>query len=234
MKALWFSGGKDSVACLLLHEAELADIHVLWANTGKYLPEHVAFVEQFRARCPNWHEVRTDQAAQNAANGLPADVVPIRFTAFGESMTARKDTRIQDFYSCCMANISGPLWKKTLDLGCDTVIRGQRSDESHRAPCRHGDSLDGVTFHHPIETWTAQQTLEFVRERIRLPEFYALEHTSIDCYDCTAFLAHSEDRAAYLKTRHPTQYRQFIDRLNTLQAVLDSEVAPMRRILAHV
>lgn len=231
MKALWLSGGKDSVACLYLHEADLPNIDVIWANTGKYLPEHLAWMKKLRALCPKWHEVRTDRDAQNADQGLPADVVPVRATAFGQQFSGPTKIKVQSYAACCYANISGPLWMKTKELGCDTVICGQREEEGHKAPRRDGDVIDGVTFLHPIEGWTKRDVMDYLGSRIVPPEFYALEHSSLDCFDCTAYLAQSEDRAAYLKKNHPQHHRILVHRLRVLTAALDADLKPMRRIL---
>lgn len=231
MTALWFSGGKDSLACLLLHRHELQDIHVLWANTGKYLPEHVSFVEKFKPMCPNWHEVRTDRDAQNARFGLPADVVPVNHTLYGEQFTSAKAVRVQPYLQCCHDNISGPLWDKTKELGCTTVIRGQRRDESHRSPFEHGSSFDGVRFVHPVEGWSTARVKAYVAGEVDLPEHFALEHTSIDCFDCTAFLEHCADRAAYMKARHPKHFAIFHARLTQLEQVIAQATRPVYEIL---
>lgn len=231
MKALCFSGGKDSVACLLL-QSSLEDVHVIWANTGKNLPEVVAFVESFKKICPHWHEVRTDRDAQNRAFGMPADVVPIRFTSVGQQCTKPRPVMIQPYLQCCYENISLPVWEKIKELGCDVVIRGQRRDEANRSPFENGSTFEGVTFEHPIEGWTREMVLEFVQARITVPEHFALDHTSVDCYDCTAFLDHAEDRAEYLRRKHPEKYHEFMARVRALDTAVHSESSALRRI-AH-
>lgn len=233
MKALWFSGGKDSVACLLLLKEALADIHVLWANTGKNLPEVEAWVRSFAPMCPNWHEVAVDRAGQHARNGLPSDVVPITATVEGRQFTKGRGPMVQSYLQCCVQNIGLPLWEKTKALGCDVVIRGQRSDESHTSPFRDGSTHDGVTFHHPIEGWTEAEVRDFVGRQVTVPAFYALEHSSVDCYDCTAYLSHSADRVAYLKQHHPAKHIELQSRLRDLSDVVRIAAEPLER-LAHV
>ncbi len=233
MKALWLSGGKDSVACLLLNRDRLDAINVLWANTGKYLPEHLEWMKTLKAMCPNWYEVKTNRDAQNEKFGLPADVVPVRCTDFGAKFSGAPEIKVQSYLQCCHENLSGPLWTTTKQLGAKTVICGQRADEAFKAPRKNGDVIDGVRFEHPIEDWTSQQVMDYMKLQIDVPGFYELEHSSIDCFDCTAYLDHSEDRAAYLKRHHPEKHKILIHRLGVLRSAMDADLNPMQRILAN-
>ncbi len=232
-RALWFSGGKDSTACLFLFEQQLPYIDVIWANTGKYLPEHLAWIERMAKLCPNFHEVKTDRDAQNERVGLPADLIPVRSTAIGAGMSGPPEIKVQSWMQCCHENIMAPVWQKTFDLGCDTVICGQRIEEPLKSTRRDGDVVNGIKFVHPIEHWTKEQTLEFCAERTQTPDFFKLAHSSIDCWDCTAYVTHTEDRAAYMKELHPEKHVIFIDRLKTLQRAIDIDLKPMQRILAN-
>lgn len=232
MKALWLSGGKDSVACLFLNIDRIRDIHVLWVNTGKYLPEHLEWIGRLRNLCPNWHEVRTDKEAQNERNGLPADVLPVLSTNFGAMATGTEPrVKLQSQIQCCFENISGPLWAKTKELGCTTAIVGQRNGEKYKAPRKHGDVIDGVTFEHPIEDWDDFQVMGYVKTMIETPEFYSLGRTSLDCYDCTAYLGESIDWAAYMKVKHPRKYDELVIRLKIVNAAVGYEMKAMEKIL---
>src|SRR5687767_12018420 len=68
--ALWFSGGKDSMACLYLLRDRLSEIAVLWANTGKNYPELLQTVAHAKAMCPHFIEVKTDRDAQWREHGI--------------------------------------------------------------------------------------------------------------------------------------------------------------------
>lgn len=232
-KALWFSGGKDSTACLFLFERDLPYIEVIWANTGKYLPEHLEWIERLRKLCPNWHEVTSDRDEQNERVGLPADLIPVRSTAIGAGLSGPPEYKVQSWMQCCHENIMAPVWRKTHELGCQIVICGQRLEEPLKSTRRDGDVVDGVKFIHPIEHWTKEQTLAYVAARTTLPEFYKLQHSSIDCFDCTAYVTHTEDRAAYLKEHHPERHAQFIVRMKRLERAIDIDLKPMQRILAN-
>lgn len=231
MRVLWFSGGKDSVATLLLHKEELKDIYVLWANTGRYYPEALAFIEIFRAMCPNWIEVKTDRVGQWEKNGYPSDVVPIDWTILGQSLSAEKPIKMQSYLQCCYENIGGALWAKSVELGATEIIRGQRADEAHKSTADDGSVKDGVVFRHPIETWSANEVLSFVEEKLGyLPEHFKLDHSSMDCFDCTAFAAHSADRAKYTKERHPALYAEYRIGLDAVISAIKQASDPYMRI----
>lgn len=219
MDALLFSGGKDSMACLYLNRHRLDDLYVIFANTGKFYPEHLETVDHAKAMCKHWIEIRTDRDGQWEANGLPADVVPIDWTVYGQITSSRKPVTVQSYLQCCNENISIPLWNAIKKLGCKTVIRGQRSAELHRSSAKDGDTYDGVMFSHPIEQWTVDQVLSYLREQMGdLPEHFQLEHSSMDCYDCTAYRKHSKDRVHWTRERHPALYAEY----SAKTALLDS------------
>ena len=221
MDALLFSGGKDSMACLYLNRHRLDSLYVLFANTGKFYPELFATVAKSRAMCRNWIEVKTDRDGQWAANGLPADVVPIDWTVYGQATSSRKAVTVQSYLQCCHENISTPLWNAIKALGCKTVIRGNRADESHRSAAKDGDTHDGVKFLHPIEGWSKAEVLAYLTEQMgELPEHFALEHSSMDCYDCTAYRKHSADRVQWTKDRHPHLYADYARKTAMLDQAL--------------
>lgn len=210
--ALWFSGGKDSLACLLLYRAQLSEIDVLWANTGRNLPEVEDFIHKISGLCPRWHEVKVDRNAQWRQHGLPSDLVPVDNTSLGEFVSSIKPVRIQSYLQCCFQNIAAPLVLKTKQLGARIVIRGQRLEEAHRAP--EGE-INGMVFVHPIAKWSAANVMDYLRTAFgQLPDHYALDHSSVDCFDCTAYAAHVSDRAEYMRNRHPAKHKEYMMRLS--------------------
>lgn len=227
MKALWFSGGKDSMACLHLYRQELADIHVIWTNTGRNYPEALETIKKASEICPNWHEVRSDRKGQWERQGFPSDMVPIDWTAFGQIVSFPKKIKVQSYLNCCMENIMRPTWEKTIELGCKTVIRGQRKEESHKAP--KGESP--FTFIDPIEDWTSSQVLEFLKGRMEIPAHYALEHSSLDCFDCTAFASHHLDRTRYTKEKHPKLYAEYMGGVKKLYEAMREPMKAYERII---
>jgi 3'-phosphoadenosine 5'-phosphosulfate sulfotransferase (PAPS reductase)/FAD synthetase len=222
---LAFSSGKDSLACLFLNLKRLHEITVFYVNTGKAYPESLQIVEMVKALAPHFVEVRSDRDSQNAANGLPADVVPINWTTMGQIVTGKKSVTIQSYLGCCYENIAAPLHEAALAHGITHMIRGQRSDEGHRSSARDGDSYGGITYLHPIESWTKAEVLEFVSRHMKLPEHFSLEQTSLDCYDCTAYAAQSHDRIAYTKARHPSLHAEYKTRHDALKEALMESIS---------
>jgi phosphoadenosine phosphosulfate reductase len=228
--ALAFSGGKDSLACLMLYRDRLPEIDVIWANTGRNLPEVEAFVNRVAVLCPHWHEVKTDRAGQWAQYGLPSDLVPVDSTAFAQTMTSTKPIKVQSYLQCCFKNIAEPLFLKAKQLGAKTIIRGQRLDEAHRASV---GVVDGIEIIHPIAEWSAERVMDFLRSTFGpLPDHYALEHSSVDCFDCTAYAAHAGDRARYMKARHPERFGEYMTRLAELSAEVARPLNAYRKLEA--
>lgn len=217
------------MACLLLYEHQLADIDVIWANTGRYFPEALYFIEEAKKLCPRWHEVKSDREKQWQDNGLPSDIVPINHTNLGQLLTRPKAIKVQSYLGCCYENITTPLLTKTRELGAKTVIRGQRLEEGHRAPA---GQMQDINFIHPIENWTAEDVLSYLKERIEIPEHFSLEHSSMDCFDCTAFAENSADRAAYMKAKHPEKYAEYKLRLEELTSTFGESLKAYGRLNA--
>lgn len=214
------------MACLFLMKSRLKDIHVLFVNTGKCYPEQLETVASVRQLCPNWHEVKTDRDGQWARNGLPSDLVPIDWTGFGQAMTSRKPFAVQSYLQCCFENIGSELLHKCKALGVTNIIRGQRADDRHRAPVRNGAVIDGITYWHPIENWTKERVLEYLKQEMgEIPAHYVLEHSSMDCYDCTAYSEHSADRIEWTRLRHPKLHAEYAAN----KKLLDSAIRPVAR-----
>jgi len=223
--ALAFSGGKDSLACWYL--AREFDPFVIWVSAGKDYPETRTVIERIRAQTDKFIEINTNQAAQNARCGLPSEVVPVDHTDLGMVVTGHKPVMVQSYLQCCWENLNLPLVQAIKTLGIEYLIRGQRIDEDHKSPARNGTAQDGITFIQPIETWSRDDVMEFLTERGDVPEHFVLDHSSMDCYDCTAFLAHSADRMNWSRTRHPELHRQHMIRLQQLRDALTPSVAAL-------
>lgn len=225
--ALAFSGGKDSWACLWLNRHRLADILVVWVNTGKNYPEMIETIARARALCPNFAELIVDRDGQNAHHGLPADVVPINWTFNGQSATSIKPATVQPYLQCCYENIAVPLNTFCKERGITHIICGQRNDEGHRSTSRNGDVVDGIVRLQPIEHWTAAQVLEFCARHMELPGHFQFKHSSMDCYDCTAYVAESKDRVAYAAAHHPAQHAEYLKRHAILKFALKESLKDM-------
>lgn len=217
---LAFSGGKDSLACLLLNKERLSEITVFFVNTGKTYPETIKLVEYAKSISKNFVEVIADQQLQNDVHGIPADVVPVNWTLFGQELTCKKAITIQSYSQCCYENIAMPLHSAIKAHGITHLIRGQRSDEAHRSTAKDGDVYDGITYIHPIETWTSASVLDFLARHMEIPAHFNLGHTSLDCFDCTAYQKETKDVSSYRELNHPELHKKYLARKEQLDSVL--------------
>jgi phosphoadenosine phosphosulfate reductase len=217
MMALAFSGGKDSWACFYLMRAHLEC--AIYVDTGFAYPDTRAQVERLAQLLPV-HLVQSDRQAQNRQEGIPADVVPVEWTPLGQRFTSPKAVTIQPSVSCCYANLALPLLAKAHAIGVTHLVYGQRADESHRGVATHGEVVEGIVRLHPIEDWTRQRVLDYIATHMEVPAHFVLTHSSLDCYDCTAYRQQSQDRIAWTKDRYPDLYEAYTIRQTALQAAL--------------
>ena len=217
---LAFSGGKDSLACLLLNKERLSEITVFWVNTGKIYPETKKIVEFAKSIAPNFIEVIVDREGQNNYHGIPADIVPINWTNAGQMITGEKPVKIQSYLQCCFENISASLHNAAKAHGITHLIRGQRNDEQYKGTSRNNDVVDGIVYLHPIETWTATSVLDFIARHMEIPAHFNLGHTSLDCFDCTAYQKETKDVSSYRELNHPELHKKYLARKEQLDSVL--------------
>lgn len=228
MLGLAFSGGRDSLACWYLTREQ--DPLVLWVNTGKAYPETKAIVREVMEQAKSFLEVKTDQAGQNGLKGLPSDLVPVNLTPLGTTFVGGKP-RVQSYQQCCLENIGLPLLTAAKKAGVTELVYGQRDEDSHKSPARHGDAVLGIVRLHPIANWTRVDVDSYLlAQRGELPAHFALDHSSMDCYDCTAYLAHSADRVKWMKSRYPELYVAWLARMS----LLDEAVAPSVKLLGEL
>ena len=216
-QALAFSGGKDSMACLHLMKDELDC--AIFVDTGFSYPETWQMVKYASTRIP-LHIVSSDRQSQNAAHGIPSDVVPINWTAIGQSVTSPKPVMIQSYLQCCWENIAVPLMAKVKELGITHLVSGQRMQEGHKSTSRNGDVLDGIVRLFPIHDWTREQVFDCLRLHMAIPDHYYIQHSSLDCFDCTAFAKESHDRVAWTRETYPDFYAAYAVRNNAVLAAI--------------
>jgi phosphoadenosine phosphosulfate reductase len=222
--ALAFSGGKDSWACLWLYKDQLADIQVVWVNTGKNYPELLKTIELAKEMCPNFVELNIDRVAQNERHGIPSAIVPIDWTGIGQAITGEKSVTIQSYLGCCYENIALPLLNYCADNNITTLIRGQRLDESRKSTAVNGTVLNGVTFVQPIETWSTEDVLSYNAAHMDLPDHFRFKHSSMDCYDCTAFDADLKDIRGHCATEHPILFKEYKTRKDALSRAIEESL----------
>lgn len=191
----------------------------IYVDTGKSYPETAAMVEYANTIVPVI-TVHTNQSEQNKREGIPADVVPIDWTRFGQQLAGEKMVTLQSYLNCCFENISIPLILKAKELGATEIVYGQRTDENHKSPSRNGDVTEGIVRLQPIENWTSEEVLAYLSTKMSVPAHYSIKHSSLDCYDCTAFRKDSTDRVEFTKANHPDKYLEYSHRLNLLDSAL--------------
>ena len=231
MKILEFSGGKDSIACLLLLRDQLHDIIVLWADSGDAFPETHAQMERVKAMCPNFVVVRGNQPDVIEQGGYPVDVMPMRNHAFIQHIAQQQREKMQGFLECCVNSFIVPMHLKAQELGATTIIRGQKMSDPHKSPVRSGDVVDGITFWFPIENWSDEQVLDFIAGSDLLPAHYAEARTSLDCMHCTAYLADNQWKLPYLDKHHPQVGEEVRRRLIWIKSEVDGDMQYLENII---
>ena len=222
--ALMFSGGKDSIACLHLVEKYLDKIVVVWVNTGANFPEIEALMKETRAKVPHFLEIKTNQPDSVKLNGYPVDVVPVNYTALGQSVTSIKDFKVRSYFDFCSENFWIPCDAEIRKFGITGVIRGQRQSEGPRAPIKSGFIEDGIEYHLPIESWTDSEVIDYLRSKdVVIDERLSMAHSSLDCWNCTAYMAESSDRFKYIKKHHPRKYESIVEIVKKIDNVLTAE-----------
>lgn len=214
MRVLAFSGGKDSLACLHLMRDTLDC--AIFVDTGKTFPETKEMVRYAETIIPVI-TVRSDREGQNAREGIPADVVPVNWTRFGQMITGPKPVMVQTYVSCCYENLAAPLLAKAKEIGADEIVYGQRDSDGHRSTSRNGSVVEGMVRLHPIEDWTSRQVLEYLDTKMAVPpHFHFIQHSSLDCYDCPAYAEETKDLVAFTKNRYPDFYNEYLQRSNAV------------------
>ena len=201
--AFGFSGGKDSIACLILLQEYLHEITVFWLNTGDAFPETMAQIDDVKKLCPNFIEVKSNQPEDIAKNGYPVDVLPIRNHIGVQAATMIKRLPLQSFIACCEKNLMHPLQNAMLEFGATMIIRGQKLVDHHKSPVRSGDVINGVEYFFPIENMTDHDVMNLVKDSPLLPKHYEFANTSLDCMHCTAYMAENTWKLQYLEKNHP-------------------------------
>lgn len=230
MRALHFSGGKDSLAVLYLLRGELADITVYFGDTGAVYPHVVKFVrdtcEKLGARLKVVAPPVPIREFQ-ATHGLPSDIVPVEASA-QMSVYSKTDqpVKIQSIFSCCGAMVWKPLSEAMIADGITTVIRGSKAcDQYVGVPDGHVDER-GIVYQSPIWNWSDEDVFQYLKEvGADLPEHYAEVNNSFDCYLCTAFLTHSgaAERLRYTKKHYPKQWKELEMRARVVRHIVDRE-----------
>lgn len=213
LRVVSVSGGKDSTACLLLalerHPRE--DVRAVFADTGN---EHELTLEYVHDYLPaatgiEIHTVRAEFSSQIARK---AEFVKAKWAEHGvaqekidRALAALQPTG-NPYLDLCVWKGRFPSRKaqfcteelKTLPLGewqmnliDDGFLieswQGVRADESQNRAnlSEREDRGGGFTIYRPVLTWTAQQTVDYVRSRgLKLNPLYSMGMNRVGCMPC--------------------------------------------------
>lgn len=228
---LQFSGGKDSLACLHLLKPYWNKICVVWMNTGSAYPETVSHMREIEKIVPHFKEIRSYQEEWIRDNGLPSDLVPTSNTVQG-SILLQTPILIQSWFNCCAANLWVPMENFVKEHGATLVIRGQKVADYRKAPVKSGDVVDGIEYYFPIEFWTTEEVKNYLSEiGINVPSSYEWADTSLDCWNCTAWLDEREKELSNLRLKYPDFWKEVRQRLISIEAAVQVEHVRLKKIV---
>ncbi|MDF3073477.1 MAG: Bcep22 3 [Alphaproteobacteria bacterium] len=225
--ALQVSGGRDSLACLYLLRPHWSKLTVYWCNTGDPFPETEAIMRGVRAIVPQFVEIAGNQPGVVAGFGLPSDIVPADSTTIGVVANGGGQL-IQDRYSCCARTYIVPMHERMVLDGITLVIRGQKQADQLKAPVRSGAVDLGIEYLFPIEDWSTQQVMDYLREQdAPILRFYEMLDGAPDCMTCSAYWENGA--AKYLKRYHPEHHVEVQRRLDIINAAVAPSIAHFNR-----
>lgn len=206
--ALQFSGGRDSLAMLLLLRAHWSKLTVYFCDSGDIFPETARLVKEVAGLVPNFVRVAGVPQTQ-----LPSDVLTTKELLpqlYGTSF-------IQAREECCAKTLMEPMHRQMLADGITLIFRGQRSSDFPQA---YSGTVDGRTVFFPVFSWSAEDVEEYIQSAgFKVPRYYSEGMTSApDCMHCTAWLEHGAVR--YLTKFYPKTARIVRERLIRIHALI--------------
>lgn len=230
MKAVQFSGGKDSLACLYLYKDDPEAV-ALYADPGSVFPHVREFVHRTIEKLGvRLHVVSPPISTEQwqDQNGLPADILPIDSAPIMKGVA--KETygaTLVPYIDCCNANLWMPMMRGVQEIGADIVVRGSKACDG-KVGVPDGYIENGITFLSPLWDWSDADVFSYLESvGAELPPQYAMGADSLDCWCCTAYMNHhGVKRFAYLKQHYPDLYSKAKARLaavrGAVHAALDS------------
>lgn len=215
---LMFSGGKDSLLCLLMLKDQLDSINVVFVNTGKNFPEALQFIDTIRPLCKKFIELKSDRNKDWFIHGLPSDLI------------APMQEKYQSVKSCCYKNIMLPVINLVRALDSNLLIRGSKNTDSYHDGVQSLSTIEGVLIYNPLESFTDYQVIEALKTYdINLPNYYSFKHTSLDCMDCTGYLKDTKDRLKLLKVKYPEVYVEVKTNIETIIKISEDTLDSIRK-----
>ena len=78
----------------------------------------------------------------------------------------------------------------------------------------------GVFGGQAIEEWTCFEVLSYISKHMELPSHYNLKHSSLDCFDCTAYQKVTKDVSLWRANNHPELHKQYLVRKEKLDSAI--------------
>jgi phosphoadenosine phosphosulfate reductase len=220
--ALQFSGGKDSLALLLMMKPYWNRLSVYHLDTGDEHPDTTKIVRLMGERVPITI-IQSNVRGIKQAYGLPADVVPWTSSTHAHMCNAGKTLLLQSRVACCYRTTMLPLHGRMKEDGITLIIRGQKNSDPMKGALQSGDTLDGFEFLYPLQDMTDADCERIIAEHdVEVPAYYAEGMISSgDCLGCTAW--NEEHRAVHLAKNFPDRYATYrVEMLQIADAVQQS------------
>ena len=222
---LFYSGGKDSLCCLLLMRPYWDRLNVVWVDTGNQFPEVYEHMAKIKTLVPHFTTLRSNVPKYLYENGFPVDVVPTGATVEGQRSFGKTKVTVCSRFDCCRNNIWEPMARYFCAVRPTCVIRGDRGEERLEGP----REFDGIEFAFPIFNWTVDQVLSVVHQAPEMwhPRLAMSEGSSLDCMSCMAYNSEHKSRMEYLRTHHPQLHRINVEFFRDYKAEVARELADL-------
>jgi phosphoadenosine phosphosulfate reductase len=204
---LLFSAGKDSAACLKLLRPHLAHVLVTWVNPGHPYPETVEYMSAIQRSVPHFQMVLGGQREFVARHGHPADLVPFEATPNGRIAHRSTAPMLVPLEVCCRHNLWEPCQRAVREYAATGCIRGDKEADQLRTEIRSGDVHDGVEYFFPLAAWSDEEVFAYLGEDTP-PSYRRGLRTSLDCINCTAYIAENPGRLADLHEHYPDAWAE--------------------------
>lgn len=208
-----FSGGRDSVALAEIAREEFPAITLAYQNTGLADPRLVAWVEAYGSA--NLVHLPPARDPYETWKTDPKGCLPIGAKLSAQNYRrANRELRI-GASRCCKFHKADPMHAWLRSVGAKAVLIGARGDDSsrHAFKLMWGEVLKtkkGWLNAFPLLTWTQQDTLQFLRERVpTYPLMYA-RNEELGCTACAINLTRWPNQLQKLRRNDPALHRRLI------------------------